>query len=132
MIDRIISGGQTGVDQAALDVALELSIPCGGWCPAGRGSEAGPIDARYPLTETDSADPARRTALNVRETDGTLIIADRPLSGGTALTQRCADQLARPCLLVDPDDDAAPQRIGRWLAEYDIHVLNVAGLSLNV
>ena len=62
MLEQIISGGQTGVDQAALDVALELGIPCGGWCPRDRWSEAGPIDERYPLTESPSADPAERKA----------------------------------------------------------------------
>ncbi len=74
-LDKIISGGQTGVDRAALDVAMELGIPCGGWCPLDRWSEGGPIDDRYPLTETESSDPAVRTESNVRDAQGTLIIA---------------------------------------------------------
>ncbi len=63
MLDKVISGGQTGVDQAALDAAAEAGLACGGWCPKDRWSEAGPIDLRYPLTETPSADPAQRTVV---------------------------------------------------------------------
>jgi hypothetical protein len=126
-LDKVISGGQTGVDRAALDAALAAGLPCGGWCPRGRWSEAGPIDERYPLTETTSADPARRTDLNVRDADGTLIIAPAPLTGGTALTRRIARRRGRPCLVVDPGDETAPERARRWLREHDIHTLNVAG-----
>ncbi|MHC4448286.1 MAG: YpsA SLOG family protein, partial [Planctomycetota bacterium] len=72
---KIVSGGQTGVDRAALDVAMELGVPCGGWCPQGRLAEDGEIDARYPLTETSRAHAAQRTEWNVRDSDGTLIIA---------------------------------------------------------
>lgn len=71
---RVISGGQTGVDRAALDVALELGLPCGGWCPAGRRAEDGPIPARYPLTETAGADYVERTRRNVVEADATLVL----------------------------------------------------------
>lgn len=71
---KIVSGGQTGVDRAALDVAMALGLEIGGWCPAGRWAEDGPIDARYPLNETPSADPAQRTEWNVCDSDGTLIL----------------------------------------------------------
>ena len=90
MIRRIVSGGQTGVDRAALDVALSLGIPCAGWCPRGRRAEDGPIDARYPLNETPSTSYAKRTEWNVRDSDATLILARLPLGGGTALTERLA------------------------------------------
>ena len=130
MLEKIISGGQTGVDQAALDVAMELGIPCGGWCPRGRWSEDGPIDERYPLVESSSADPAERTERNVRDSDGTLIIArmtKTELTGGTALTHRIAEELGRPLLLADPRDPHAPRAVTAWLQDHAVAVLNVAG-----
>jgi hypothetical protein len=127
MLEKVISGGQTGVDQAALDAAARAGLACGGWCPKDRWSEAGPIDDRYPLTETPSSDPAQRTDLNVRDGDGTLIIAGAPLTGGTTLTRRLARRRGRPCLVVDPRDGSAANAIRRWLAEHDIRTLNVAG-----
>lgn len=130
MLEKIISGGQTGVDQAALDVALEVGIPCGGWCPRGRWSEDGPIDEKYPLVESSSADPAERTERNVRDSDATLIISRRTkdeLTGGTALTHRIAVELGRPLLLADPTDPQAPRAINAWIEKKAIGVLNVAG-----
>ena len=126
-IRKIISGGQSGVDRAALDAAIALNIACGGWCPRDRGAEDGRIDDRYPLRETESADPAQRTRLNVRDSDGTLIIARRPLSGGTALTQRIAEAMGRPCLVVDPSEDGAVAEARRWIERDDLGILNVAG-----
>src|SRR5213080_1459301 len=102
VISKIVSGGQTGVDRAALDVALELGIPCGGWCPIGRRAEDGVIPDRYPLRQAPSANYADRTALNVRDSDGTLILARGPLRGGTALTKTFAERYGRPYLVVDP------------------------------
>ncbi|MHC4415741.1 MAG: putative molybdenum carrier protein [Planctomycetota bacterium] len=130
MVQKIISGGQTGVDQAALDVAMQMGLPCGGWCPRGRGSEQGPIADRYPLIETPTADPAQRTKWNVRDADGTLIIARGDLTGGTALTLDLAAALDKPCLIVDPASSGATapqQTIKTWLAKHDIRTLNVAG-----
>jgi len=130
MLEQIISGGQTGVDQAALDVALELGIPCGGWCPRGRWSEAGPIDEHYPLTESPSADPAERTERNVRDADGTLIIARggvENLTGGTALTHKLAAERGQPMLAVDPTEPGAPETVTRWIDLHAIRSLNVAG-----
>src|SRR4030042_3461464 len=95
-IERIISGGQTGVDRAALDVAFELDIPCGGWCPKGRKAEEGPIDTRYPLQETVSVRYPIRTERNVRESDGTLILTWGKPSGGTALTIKFAQKNKKP------------------------------------
>ena len=126
-IDKIISGGQTGVDRAALDVALELGIPCGGWCPKGRAAEDGRIDDRYPLLETESEDPAERTQRNVRDSDATLIISRLPLTGGTALTQAHAQELGRPVLVIDPDDSQAADEVRRWLDSKQPRVLNIAG-----
>ncbi len=130
MLEQIISGGQTGVDQAALDVALELGIPCGGWCPRDRWSEAGPIDEHYPLTESPSADPTERTERNVRDADGTLIIARggvENLTGGTALTRRLATEQGQPMLAVDPTDPGAAEAVTRWIRQHAIRSLNVAG-----
>ncbi|MEE8332474.1 MAG: putative molybdenum carrier protein [Alphaproteobacteria bacterium] len=127
----IISGGQTGVDRAALDAALAAGLSCGGWCPLGREAEDGPIAPRYTLREAASPDPARRTLLNVRDSDATLIIAHGPLSGGTELTARHAKLLSRPYLVIDlagtEDEIAHAARIKDWLGEQGVRKLNVAG-----
>lgn len=127
VIKKIISGGQTGVDRAALDVALALGIPCGGWCPKGRRAEDGVIPAHYPLTETSAKDYRVRTRRNVRDADGTLILARGPLSGGTALTLRLAMETARPCLVVDLARRPRAHDVRVWLAAHHIRILNVAG-----
>src|SRR5438876_1977372 len=90
IVSKIISGGQTGVDRAALDVALELGIPCGGWCPQGRRAEDGVIPARYPLRETPWWGYPQRTEWNVRDSDGTLILAEGEPDRGTVLTRELA------------------------------------------
>lgn len=115
------------MDRAALDVALELGIPCGGWCPRGRLAEDGTLAARYPLAETPSEDPAERTGWNVRDSDGTLVILRGPAEGGTLLTVRLARRLGRPCPILDL---AAPVDHGRVVACLErsrIRTLNVAG-----
>ncbi len=108
-------------------MALEYGIPCGGWCPEGRRTEDGPLDARYPLKETPTPDYLQRTDWNVRDSDGTLIVAHRPLSGGTAITERFARRRRKPCLVVHPDEGDATERVGEWIARHAIAVLNVAG-----
>ena len=125
-LEQIVSGGQTGVDRAALDVALELGIPCGGWCPKGRRAEDGSISDAYPLRESPTANYAERTALNVKDSDGTLILLRGPLRGGTALTKTFAERYRRPFLIVDLRD-ATLQLIHDWLTANSIRVLNVAG-----
>ena len=127
MTVRIVSGGQTGVDRAALDVALELGMACGGWCPAGRRAEDGPIAPRYPLTETASADYAERTARNVADADATLVITGARLSGGTLLTVEAALRAGQPCLVVDLRQAADPAAVREWLALTAPATLNVAG-----
>ena len=83
---KIISGGQTGADRAALDVALTLSLPIGGWCPQGRRAEDGVIPDRYPLLETPERNYQARTRRKIEDSDGTLILNLGQLGGGTALT----------------------------------------------
>jgi hypothetical protein len=123
----VVSGGQTGVDRAALDAAIAAGVPHGGWCPRGRRAEDGPIVARYALREHASSDYAARTEANVIDSDGTLILADDALSGGTALTREYAARHAKPLLVVDlatPPDVAA---VRAWIEAHDLRVLNVAG-----
>lgn len=125
-VNCIVSGGQTGVDRSALDVALELGLACGGWCPRGRRAEDGPIPARYPLRETPASEYPQRTEWNVRDSDGTLLLHEGRRGRGTALTARLARRMERPLLEVDlRRADAAAARA--WLRAQGIARLNVAG-----
>jgi hypothetical protein len=126
-VEKIISGGQTGVDRAALDVSLALGIECGGWCPKGRRAEDGRISDCYPLTETELPDYSQRTKRNVRDSDATLILSPGEPRGGTLLTQRTAARLGKPCLAIDLDAPAGLAQTSDWLSEHSIRILNVAG-----
>jgi len=126
-MQKIVSGGQAGVDRAALDAALALGVPCGGWCPKGRKAEDGPIPARYPLTETPSDDYAQRTEWNVRDSDGTLILTDGKLSGGSAQTVEIAKRVGKPYLVVELNGTEQPAAVRAWVVARGITVLNVAG-----
>jgi len=123
----IVSGGQTGVDRAALDVAIMLGFAHGGWCPAGRLAEDGPIDARYALRETASAAYDVRTERNVVDSDGTLVLASGEPRGGSALTCRLARTHGKPLLVVDLASPAPPATVHAWLDANAIATLNVAG-----
>lgn len=123
----IIAGGQTGVDRAALDAALELGVPCAGWCPRGRYAEDGVIPSRYPLREAPTPDYAERTYLNVRDSDATLILTWGVPTGGTAYTVACARQLGKPYLVVDMAYEVMSEEIVSWILHNGIQVLNVAG-----
>jgi hypothetical protein len=131
MLQKIVSGGQTGADRAALDFALANGLRVGGWVPKGRLAEDGPIAERYPgLVETDSSDPAVRTALNVRDSDATLILSHGPLSGGALLTLQEAVRAGKPVLHLDLDQCShvsAAERLRGWLATVRPTTLNVAG-----
>jgi len=130
-IDCIISGGQTGVDRAALDFAMARGIDHGGWCPAGARAADGVIDARYRLRETASGGYRQRTRLNVQDSDGTLILYRQSLEGGSRLTRDFAVRLGKPLLLFDLACPWMDQ--GRewraWLARERVCRLNVAGPS---
>lgn len=127
---QIISGGQTGVDRAALDAALASGVPCGGWCPAGRRAEDGVIPLRYPLSELPGGGYDERTHRNVEDSDATLIIAFGRASGGTARTLEFCQQLGRPHLIVDAASvplDEALRRAVQFVTEGGLRRLNVAG-----
>jgi hypothetical protein len=115
------------VDRAALDVALEMGIPCGGWCPKGRRSEDGAVPERYPLQETDSHSYPRRTEWNVRDSDGSLVLTRGRPRGGTALTIDLGNRWKKPCLVVDLDDPCFPHTVATWAQSHHIRILNVAG-----
>jgi len=126
-VERLISGAQTGADRAALDFAISHNLPHGGWCPKGRRAEDGRIPPHYQLMETPSKDYEQRTRWNVRDSDATLIISKTPnLTGGSAYTQRCAEQLDQPCLHVHPGNDD-PKHIKAFLERHRVKTLNIAG-----
>ena len=131
MIKKIISGGQTGADQAALDVAIELGIEHGGWIPKGRITEAGPLDDKYQLKEMSTVSYPKRIEKNVMESDGTLIFARGKLTGSSALTRRLANQHGKPVLYINLDgrysNETVIEMIQHWLEDHGIQILNVAG-----
>ena len=127
MVEKIISGGQTGADRAGLDVGLALNIPVGGWCPQGRRAEDGPIPSRSPLVKTPERNYQTRTRRNVEDSDGTLILNRGQLDGGTALTVKLARQMGKPCLIVALEEGIEQEAFQAWLDANQIAVLNVAG-----
>lgn len=124
---KIVSGGQTGVDRAALDVAIALGIPHGGWCPRGRRAEDGQIPECYRLEETDSAEYPERTERNVIDSDATLILCGGQPAGGTLLTLRLAEKHEKPCWVVDLDRPCGSDAVRRWLESTSVRTLNIAG-----
>lgn len=126
-LQRIVSGGQTGVDRAALDAAIRHGVAHGGWCPRGRLAEDGTVPSRYALHETKSWDYAERTEKNVLDSDGTLILNTGPVEGGTLLTREFAEEHRRPWLLVDLEDGLDASAVRKWIRSGGIGVLNVAG-----
>ena len=127
-IPKIVSGGQTGVDRAALDWALARGVECGGWCPKGRKAEDGPISRKYPLIETPSADYVQRTEWNVRDTRGTVIFSiSLELAGGSKKTAEFAVNHNKPCLHLHSHRSDAAQAFRNFIAENKILVLNIAG-----
>lgn len=130
-LQKIVSGGQTGVDRAALDVAMALEIPHGGWCPKGRKAADGILDARYQLIETESEGYRQRTKFNVRDSDGTLILFIGQIEGGSQLTLQFTEKMRRPVMPLDIEkfENAHIQQFYDWIAGNKIQVLNVAGPS---
>ena len=128
MISKIISGGQTGADRAALDVAIDYGIPHGGWIPKGRKTEDGILPDKYNLQEMPTSSYPKRTEKNILDSDGTLIISHGELTGGSALTRKLATKHGRPWLHIDLDTiDVDPSNVIKpWIGMYGIKVLNVA------
>lgn len=127
----ILSGGQTGVDRAALDWAISCGIAHGGWCPRGRTAQDRPLPERYGLKETEATGYSQRTRMNVRDADATLIIHSGPLAGGTRLTYRFVNELQKPFQMMDLCKDKASQTalIQSWWRALGLCSLNVAGPS---
>lgn len=140
ILQRVVSGGQTGVDRAALDAAIAMGIEIGGWCPRDRRSEDGNIPACYPLQETESRSYAVRTEWNVRDSDGTLILVLDRISSGTRLTVESAKALKQPhrieflcpanspgLLGGDVSNENQIADVVDWIRRQNIRSLNVAG-----
>ena len=127
---KIVSGGQTGVDRAALDFALRHGIECGGWCPAGRLDEFGKIPNHYPVQELPHGGFTERTLQNVKDADGTLVIYSVELGGGTEQTIRSCVELQRPYQLIDASKisaEGAAELMSDFVRQNKIGILNVAG-----
>ncbi|MDO9530025.1 MAG: putative molybdenum carrier protein [Syntrophales bacterium] len=130
MIKKIISGGQTGADRAALDVAIKVGIPHGGWIPKGRKTEDGVLPDKYQLQEMSTTSYPKRTEQNVLDSEGTLIVSHGKLNGGSALTRKLAGKHKRPCIHIDMDRLSitdAVDAIKEWIGYNAIQILNVAG-----
>jgi hypothetical protein len=127
-ISKIVSGGQTGADRAALDWAIAHQVPHGGWCPKGRRAYDGPIDSRYQLKETPSGGYVQRTEWNVRDSEGTVIfsLAER-LSGGSMKTLEFAIKYRKPHLHLSAASKEPSELLRQWITQNNIQVLNVAG-----
>jgi hypothetical protein len=128
---KIVSGGQTGVDRAALDAALAANFACGGWAPGDRMAEDGVIPDRYPLIPLPQGGYRQRTRLNVSDSDGTVILYNESLKGGARLARNLCALLKRPYILINaretPDTVVAAGKIVKFIEENAIEVLNVAG-----
>ena len=128
---KIISGGQTGVDRGMLDAALESGFPCGGWCPPGRMAADGRISEKYPLKEMATGGYDERTRQNVKDSDGTLVITSPEPEGGTRLTILTVQESGKPLLIVNPlSAEELPRLAGsiwEWICLHDIRILNCAG-----
>ena len=130
MIMEIISGGQTGANRAALDVAIELGIPHGGWVPKGRMTDLGRLPDQYVMQETTSISDPAWTKMNVADSDGTLIVSHGELTGGSAFTRDVAAKHRKPCLHIDLDsltESVATEIVSNWVDGRHIEILNVAG-----
>jgi hypothetical protein len=124
--EKIVSGGQTGVDRAGLDAAFAVGIPVGGYCPKGRRAEDGAIPEKYPLIETEERNYKIRTERNVIDSDGTLILNKGSLTGGTSLTLQYARKHQKPVCVVQLENTDTSEAL-QWGSQFGIKILNIAG-----
>jgi hypothetical protein len=130
MIKKIVSGGQTGADRAALDFSIKHNIPHGGWIPKGRLAEDNPLPDHYHLREMPTSSYPARTERNVIDSDGTLIISHGKLAGGSDLTRKFAILHGRSWLHIDlnqTDHTDAAAKIKEWIVQEEIEILKVTG-----
>jgi hypothetical protein len=130
VIKKIVSGGQTGADQAALDAAIATKTPHGGWVPEGRTTESGVLDEEYLMKELVGGGYSDRTEKNVIDSDGTVIISHGNLTGGSEYTMAMARKNGRPCLHIDLNNSSllnAAKLVVSWITDNRIEILNVAG-----
>ena len=130
MIKKIISGGQTGADRAALDTAIKFNIEYGGWIPQGRNTEDGRLPDKYRMDEMPTDSYPKRTEQNIMDSHGTLIISRGCLAEGSLLTKKLASKLKKPCChinLIDLDEFSAAIVINSFISDYDIEIINIAG-----
>jgi len=130
MIKKIVSGGQTGTDQAALDAAIKYNFSHGGWISKGRKTEDGRLPDEYQLKEMSTDSYKKRTEQNVIDSHGTVIISHGKLTGGSKLTEKLAEKHLKPCLHIDLNKFPAfmsSSQINTWVILHEIRILNVAG-----
>jgi len=129
LVKKIISGGQAGVDRAALDTAIEQGISHGGYCPKGRWAEDGIIPSKYDLIEIESVEYDDRTHKNVVLSDGTLILHSGIINKGTALTKEYCIQENKPLMIINilGELKSVGNNFNKWIKENSINILNIAG-----
>lgn len=134
MIKKIISGGQRGADQAALDAAIQWKIPHGGWISKGMLTEAGKLHGKYKLTEMPAGSHTRTRVQNVIDSDGALIVSHGPLTGISKYTKEKAEEHNRPCLHIDLEKISvieASRAVKNWASDSKVETLNVTGPGLD-
>jgi hypothetical protein len=130
VIKKIISGGQIGADQSALDVAIKYGIPHGGWIQKGRKTQSGILPPKYHLKEMSTASFKGRIEHNVIDSHGSVIITHGTLTGGADYCRKMAQKHGRPCLHIDLNtlsEFTAASRLNAWIKENEIKILNVNG-----
>ncbi|MCD4741951.1 MAG: putative molybdenum carrier protein [Desulfobacteraceae bacterium] len=134
MLQKIISGGQTGADQAALDSAIKFNIEHGGWVPKGRKTENGILSGKYKMDEMKTGDYPARTRQNIIDSDATLIIAGGVLTGGSLLTKNLAREMGKPYCHIDfisMDDFEAAMVVHSFIIDNNVEILNIAGSRIS-
>lgn len=127
MVIKIVNGGQTGVERAALDVAMNNDIACGGWCPKGRRAEDGALAEKYPLVEGDTPSPTKVFEQNVRDSDGTLLLGWGDMQGTTLKVVAIGARLKKPIFYADLQKKPTVDEAENWARKFNTKVLHVSG-----